>query len=172
MGFTLNIKGLDEAVKKSQGLASQAEKGINDALYAFGFSVEASAKQLAPVDEGRTRNAISTKKKPFGVEIVCAVDYASFHEFGTRQLAAQYVSSLPTEWQQYAATFRGSTGGKFDELLRAIMAWVKRKGIDDDAAYPIAKKIVIQGIRPSPFLYPSVIKYVDQLKTDLQNVIN
>jgi hypothetical protein len=81
--------------------------------------------------------------------------YAAYIEFGTRKFAAAYVSSLPADWASYAATFKGSAGGTFKEMVLSIMAWCKRKGIDDKAAYPIARSIMINGIRPKPFIYPS-----------------
>jgi hypothetical protein len=105
------------------------------------------------------------------MKVGAATIYAAFLEFGTRKYAAQYVASLPADWKSYAATFKGSSGGSFDELLKAIMGWVKRKGIDSDAAYPIALKIIREGIKPKPFLYPAINANLKQLQDDLNNVI-
>jgi hypothetical protein len=50
------------------------------------------------------------------------------------------------------------------------MGWCKRKGIDEKAAYPIARKIIINGIKQRPFLYPSVIKNTPILIQDIKDI--
>ena len=89
------------------------------------------------------------------VEIVVAANYAAYLEFGTRGFAAAYVATLPTEWQVFAAQFKGG-GGSFEDFFMNIIDWVKRKGIEPAAAYPIAIKILRFGIAAKPFLYPAV----------------
>lgn len=171
MGINLKIKGLDAAIKNANKIASTARKETQAALNDFGLRVDGTAKQLAPADEGRLRNSIFNQPGNLSVKVGAATNYGAFLEFGTRKYAAQYVASLPADWKSYAATFKGSSGGSFDELLKAIMGWVKRKGIDSDAAYPIALKIIREGIKPKPFLYPAINANLKQLQDDLNNVI-
>jgi HK97 gp10 family phage protein len=171
MGINLKIKGLDAAIKNANKIASTARKETQAALNDFGLRVDGTAKQLAPADEGRLRNSIFNQPGNLSMKVGAATIYAAFLEFGTRKYAAQYVASLPADWKSYAATFKGSSGGSFDELLKAIMGWVKRKGIDSDAAYPIALKIIREGIKPKPFLYPAINANLKQLQDDLNNVI-
>lgn len=170
MGVKLSIVGLKSAVDNIKKTAADSEKKINNALAKFALNVETDAKVLAPADEGNLRNRISSVINPFSVEIVCTVNYAAFMEFGTRKFAAQYVSTLPSDWQEYASTFKG--GGAPADFFKAIMEWVKRKGIPEDAAYPIAKKILINGVKPHPFLYPAVIKHRHWLEKELNSIIN
>jgi hypothetical protein len=102
--------------------------------------------------------------------VTASTKYAAYIEFGTRKFAAAYVSSLPADWQTYAATFKGKTGGTFKQFLLSIIGWVSRKGIDKKAAYPIARKIMIDGIKPKPFLYPSVNKTLPVLRKNLRAI--
>lgn len=172
MSITLKIKGLDAAVKQANKLAKTARVETQAALDTFGFSVEGTAKQLAPANEGRLRNAISAKRGNLSASVVAAVIYAAYMEFGTRKHAAQYVATLPQEWQQFAAQFKGDGTGSFADMIKSLMVWVKQRGLDDDAAYPIALKILQEGVRARPFLYPAVNANLKQLKEDLNNVIN
>lgn len=52
----------------------------------------------------------------------------------------------------------GRKPGKFPPL-NAIKKWLKIKGIDEDAAFPIAKHIEREGIEPTYFMLISNTKY-------------
>ena len=171
MSITLKIKGLDAAIKNANKIASTARKETQAALDDFAFRVEGDAKVLAPANEGGLRMAIGTKRGNLQASVVVAKDYAAFMEFGTRKYAAQYVASLPAEWKDFAAQFKGESGGSFADMVKNLMLWCKQKGIEEKAAYPIALKILREGVRPQPFLYPAVNANLDQLKKDLNNVI-
>ncbi len=172
-------------------ITAEFQKAVKVALVDFGTKVETDAKNDAPADEGRLRNSINSVYRDGQVTITAASNYAAFMEFGTRKFAAKYVATLPQDWKAYAATFRGDkTGGTFDQFVKAIMAWVRRKGIGADltksgnvsnsassldkqqeAAYWIALNILQNGIRPKPFLYPAVKKHTPDLIKDIQNAL-
>lgn len=174
MALKLEIKGLDATIKRVNNLANNIKRDAQDELNSFADEVSKTAKKLAPADEGRLRNAINPVHGNGNLEasVVAATVYAAFMEFGTRKFAAAYVATLPADWQQYAATFKGQTGsGTFDDFIKAIMAWVKRKGIDNDAAYPIALSILRIGIRPRPFLYPAIQQHLPELRKHLKSLL-
>ena len=125
----LEMKGLDAALKDVSRLAGEVEKRAQKALSNFGTNVEATAKELAPADEGRLRNSINADDARLQTTITVAVDYAAYMEFGTRKFAAAYVGTLPADWQSYAATFKGKGGGTFKEFLAALVEWVRKKGL-------------------------------------------
>jgi len=151
--FNIDITG--DFNEKLDKLKDGVYQIVEDELNAFGIETVAMAKTLAPVDEGFLRNSITFDKFPLAVEIVVAANYAAYLEFGTRAFEAAYVRSLPAEWQEFAAQFKGG-GGSFEDFFMNIIEWVKRKGIEPAAAYPIAKKILRFGIRARPFLYPAI----------------
>lgn len=172
----ISIKGLDKIIGKFEDLSKNVQNDVQLALNSYILDVENDAKTLVSnksSDEGLLLRSINTEFGDGTVAIKATAKYAAYIEFGTRKWASQYVSSLPQDWQQYASQFKGpmSGGGKFDDFLRSIMAWCKRKGIDESAAYPIAKKIMINGIRPRPFLYPSIRKNLPQLIADLKDIV-
>lgn len=174
MAVTLKVEGLDAAIKRMEHLAKDIRRDAQDILNAFVDEVARTAKRLAPGDEGRLRNSINPVRGTGNLEasVVATVVYAAFMEFGTRKYAAQYVATLPGDWKTYASTFQGQKGnGNFEQFLNAIMAWVKRKGIDNKAAYPIALKILRDGVQPHPFLYPAVQQHLPQLRKDFKDLL-
>jgi HK97 gp10 family phage protein len=169
----LEVKGLDGLIKKFDQLAKETQVGVNAALEDWANRTAQDAKQLVSAnssDEGALLRSISPSYGNGYAKVVASAKYAAYIEFGTRKFAASYVSTLPSDWAQYAATFKGSAGGTFKEMLLSIMAWCKRKGIDDKAAYPIARSILIKGIKQKPFLYPSVNKNLPLLIKDIKAI--
>jgi HK97 gp10 family phage protein len=126
---SLNIDITGDFNKKLDKIKSDVSAIVADELNAFGIETVAMAKTLAPVDEGFLRNSITFDKFPLAVEIIVAANYAAYLEFGTRAFAAAYVSSLPVEWQEFAAQFKGGGGGSFQEFVMRLTEWVHRKGL-------------------------------------------
>jgi len=174
--LTIDLSQFVKVQAQLKDLTKKVEQNIDDILNANAEEIATKAKQNAPVDMGGLHSAISADNSAF-LEKHISVNafYAAFIEFGTGKYAAQYVSSLPNTWQQYAQQFRGQNGGgSLDDFLDKMIEWVKRKGIHgttksgnrrkgkkaDEDAYNIAYVIVISilrhGIHPHPFLYPAL----------------
>lgn len=171
--FSVNVQGLDATLKKFDQLAKDTQEGVQAALNDWADRTATDAKQLVSAqssDEGALLRSISPIYGNGNASVVASAKYAAYIEFGTRKFAAAYVSTLPQDWQAYAATFKGKTTGTFEQFLKSIMAWAGRKGIEEDKAYFIAKLIMINGIRPKPFIYPSVNKNLPLLIKDIKNI--
>lgn len=169
----LEVKGLDTLIKKMDKLAKDVQKDVQAELNDWADTTAQNAKLLVSAnssDEGMLLRSINPNYGNGSASVTASTKYAAYIEFGTRKFAAAYVSSLPADWQTYAATFKGSTGGTFEQFLLSIIAWAGRKGIDKKAAYPIARKIMIDGIKPKPFLYPSVQKTLPVLRKNLRAI--
>lgn len=171
--LTVQVQGLDQIQKQMNGLPDKLIKKLDYALEKGIRAIELKANQLKPVDQGglqvRVRSALLEK------EITVNANYAAFMEFGTGAYAAAYVATLPDEWQQYAAQFQGQTGGgSFTDMVRNLQEWARRQGITDpmQAGYAIARSIIINGVRPHPFLYPAFAAVQPSLQKDLQDAIN
>jgi len=188
--FSASIKGFEEIMDKIDPVKFQRE--IQGALDDFGLRVEKKAKLLAPKDEGALAQSINHTSGTLSVTVSVNKDYAAYVEFGTRKFAQKYVSTLPNDWKEFAAKFKGSGGskGSFMSFFYTILKWVQRKGIaahktksgnrsnskssiqaEYSAAYLIALKILREGIKPQPFLYPAFTQEEGQLLKDLQNII-
>jgi HK97 gp10 family phage protein len=171
----IEVKGFDAILKKFDNLSKESQANVQSALNDWADRTAADAKALVSTnssDEGALLRSISPVYGQGNAAVVSTSKYAAYIEFGTRKFAAAYVSSLPQDWATYASTFQGKAtmGGSFKDLILAIMGWCKRKGIDEKAAYPIARKIIINGIKQRPFLYPSVNKNIPLLIEDLKDI--
>ncbi len=168
-GYKLTVTGLDAVIAKLD--VKTFEQQIQGALDEFGLRVVREAKLLAPKDEGFLARSINFDPGKLSVTISVNTDYAAYIEFGTRKFAAAYVSTLPAQWQEFAAQFKGSQPGSFAEMIQRLMGWVKRKGIPETAAYPIVLKILREGIKPQPFLYPAFNSQTPILIKDMESLL-
>jgi len=109
----LEVKGLDGLIKKFDQLAKETQVGVNAALEDWANRTAQDAKQLVSAnssDEGALLRSISPSHGNGYAKVVATAKYAAYIEFGTRKFAASYVSTLPSDWAAYAATFKGSAG--------------------------------------------------------------
>lgn len=174
---------LIEACKNALG--ELAENVVNDA--------KSNLRSQKAINTGALVNSIYAEPvtEQLTLNIVAGAPYASYIEFGTRKFAAEYVASLPKDWQTLASQYKGKGGGTFEELVKNIAVWVGQKGIagrysvktkkrlgdtptkeqeNMAAAYPIALKIVRNGIRARPYLYPAYVKNRNIFDQELNKV--
>jgi len=193
--INLKASGIDAILAKFNTLANQAQNDVQEQLNSFADDVARDAKQLVKANSSDEGNLLRNINPEYGsgfVSITANTKYAAYIEFGTRKFAAEYVSSLPSDWQAYASTFKGkSNSGDINEFFAAILEWVNRKGITarfsvktrkrlknnkgDDireiaAARAIAFSILRNGIRPKPFMYPSVNRNLPLLIQNIKDV--
>lgn len=168
-GSFIRIDGLEKTLARFD--MKKFEPQVQQCFDRFGLRVELEAKQAVPVDEGRLKTSVFQQPGRLSSTVGASANYASFQEFGTRKFAAAYVTTLPPDWQAFAAQYRGAGGnGNFQQFVQSLMGWCKRHGISDKAAYPIALKILRDGLKPQPFLYPAFNKNKDILIKELQAI--
>lgn len=170
----LQVKGIDALIRKMDKLAKDVQLEVQAELNDWADTTAQNAKSLVSAnssDEGGLLRSISPIYGNGSASVVASAKYAAYIEFGTRKYAAAYVSSLPADWQTYAATFKGSTGGTFEQFVKSLMAWGTRTGkMDPKYAYVTALKILREGVKARPFLYPSVQKTLPVLKQNLRAI--
>jgi len=190
MAMTVKIDGLEAFKKMLEGKAKKSPTHFKTILDRNGLKIVNAAKRKAPVNEGALRNSISHKPEGTNIEIVVNAKYAAFIEFGTKKYAAKYVATLPQNWQEYAATFKGKKEGNIDDFLKAIFEWVKAKGIGgkttksgrtskskdsvaqmEATAYIIALRILQNGIKAQPYLYPAINEVTPMLEADINRFL-
>jgi hypothetical protein len=176
MPLSLTIGNLDAVLAEIKSYPKDIEQIINNEFTAFGVGMANDAKINAPVNEGALRESINFTAYNLKIAVGAYIEYAAFVEFGTKSFAAAYVASLPEDWQAFAAEHQGTGEGTFAELLTAIMKWVELKGLATgkdikQASYLIARKIVRDGIKAQPYLYPAFeknkLELIENLKAQL-----
>ena len=138
-----------------------------------GKNVESKAKINAPVDEGVLRGSINSRydDKAQRVTITAGggprgVFYAPYVEFGTKTKG-----KVPAGYQQFANQYRGIRKGKFADLKRNIAEWARKKGIPEEAVFPISMQIARRGVPARPFLIPAFESERTQLLNRLKRVL-
>jgi hypothetical protein len=169
----IEIQGFSQAIQQAKTYPDKLVKKLDYALEKGVRQIELRANQKKPVDMGGLQVRVDSRL--LEKEITVNANYAAFMEFGTGKYAAAYVATLPADWQTYAAQFRGqSGGGSFADMVRNLQEWARRHGMADykQAGYLIARKIIINGVHPHPFLYPAFFEVQPQLQRDIQDAID
>jgi len=190
-GIFFNVTQFDEAIIKLESLTQKVKNQIIDETNASALKIQSEAKKNAPANFGTLRGSIHLKEEG-GIDkkvyiVGSDLSYAPYVEFGTG-------GKVNTQgYNEFANTFRGKTGGTFQDMLKALVLWVKRKGItgtysiktqrrtgsrkvqskeNDSAAYAIALSILRKGLRPQPYLIPAYETEVSLLKDRIKNIVN
>ena len=172
--ISIRVQGIDAVIRKFDELEANSKGIVQTALNDWADRTATDAKQLVASnssDEGNLLRSIFPVYGQGGASVVASTRYAAYIEFGTRKFAASYVGSLPEDWQKLAESAKGPGIGSFKDMIASLTAWCKRKGIDEKLAYPIAKKILINGIKPRPFLYPAATKNYSLLVKDIKALL-
>lgn len=168
-GVTIEIKGLEKAVKTFNQMPTVLQKKVSAGVELAANNFMNRAVKDAPVDQARLRQGITVNKKgQLSFEIVSSAKYSAYIEFGTKK---RFTPIAGVDSSQFKG--KGDSGDYFD-FLNAILDWVKRKGIasrfsvktrkqlkhtksDDDrlveTAQAIANSIIRHGIKAHPFFF-------------------
>lgn len=163
---SVKIKGLKEVEKLfgKQGVAA-IKSEISEEMEVKSQEVRTKAVQKAPVDTGLVRAGIDVEGKDLRWVIYTVAEYAGYVEFGTKTKV-----DVPPEMQEEADKFRGGKGS-YGDFKKAIAEWMRRKGIPEDALWPIMAKIMGQGIDPQPFMWPAFQEGTKGIEKDIDAVI-
>lgn len=181
----VKVEGLDKLTKNLNQYSLKIQKQVDAELTASAMEIEALAKSLVPIDEGRLKQSISADiNTPFRKEVTASAYYAPYVEFGTKGKV-----QVPSGLEQYAAQFKGQKRGSFKEFVDSLIGWVSRKKIagtysvktrrrtggkalkdsqNKAMAWAIALKIMREGIKPQPFFFRAFNaiqpKIIDRIK--------
>lgn len=183
--FDLQVAGLDTAIKYIQKLKTDLVVVIDDELIAIAFEIQALAIQNLntqtpmPADQGFLRNNIIVLQDEANHKFTTAATakYAVYIEFGT---GAQV--DVPPELAEFAAQWKDQkNGGSFEDFVKNLTEWVKRKGISPDEgtteadyknmATLMAMDILHNGLKARPFFYPAYKQATKNLKTRINKII-
>jgi len=173
--ITFNIYGFDKLIQKFHKLDEKVKVNLKDEVNASALRIQSNAKKNAPVNLGSLRNSIYLKQqsdnKKFVYIVGTDVSYAPYVEFGTGGKVR-----IPAGYSDYASQFKGKKGGKFKEMVLALMEWVQKKGIasgkqSKSVAYAIAINILRKGLRPQPFLIPAFEAEKTKLKSKIKEIL-
>lgn len=189
-GFALNLSGMENLTKMLKTIEDDLTKGVAEEISASTMKIEKDAKRNAPVNIGTLRQSIHGESTLNGMTGKVTVDasYGAYVEFGTGGKV-----KIPAGYEDFAAQFKGKSGGSLEDFIRALTLWVKRKGLagtysvktsrrlgsksakqsqDEKLARFLAIKILKNGIRPQPFLIPAYEDEKPKLFNRLKKLLN
>jgi HK97 gp10 family phage protein len=170
--MTLKLMGVEKVIAAIKDVNSELNAKIDAEIDAQAQTIATKAKRKAPANFSQLRNSIGTEKVSNLKYTVFANAYhAPYIEFGTVKKV-----SVPPELTEVAAAVKGrASRGNFASMVEAIYVWGTKKKIikrgDKNHAVNIARKIMINGIAPQPFLWPSFIEVRPKLISRLQTIL-
>lgn len=139
----LKIQGLESLLAALDQVGADTPTVVKQAAHQTAMRIQATAKQLAPVDTGQLRFSIETSSEIKGDEVEAKVftnsDHAIFLEYGTGPKADD-------------APLNGQPKNPDDVPHTAKPFWVYRT---EDGKFLTSK-----GQPPQPFMYPAAITHV------------
>lgn len=152
--FSAKLDGLDGLNKRIQNATKVVKDDISDEMSAAVLNIQLDAKRMAPKNLGTLAQSIQVNiQQPLDKSVFSMASYAPYVEFGTGGKV-----SIPPGWEDEASQFQGKGRGTMKEFILALKDWCIRKGIDPKFAYPMAIKILRNGVRPQPFFVPAYEK--------------
>jgi HK97 gp10 family phage protein len=164
--FTAKIEGADKVLIALKNIKQELREEVGLELENASHEITAIAKYNAPKDEGFLQNKISAKEvSQIEHEVVAQDKKAAWLEFGTKKKV-----QIPAELADVAAKFRGQGSGV--DAKKSIFDWCKRKGLPEEAWYPIYREIVTNGIKPHPYFFPAFNEVKPKLIQRIRNILN
>lgn len=160
----IKMEGLRQAQRDIKSWTDRQEKAVGDEVAKGALNIERSAKNNVPSDEGILRASITQETRGLEREVFSSSMYAPYVEFGTKKKV-----SVPAGLEGYAQQFRGERG-TFGDLVSNIEGWVRRKGIDEEAIYPIAISIAVNGVSARPFLFPAAEQERERYRKAIEEI--
>lgn len=166
--FKLTLKGNKAVIEGLKKINAKAVKGIGDVITASANDIEAGAKSRAPRNNNFLHGSIAAQEDPKNLRarIEVGASYAPYVEFGTGAK-----TKVPAGLEQYADQFKGSTGKSWQEFEENIKQWMRQRGIEEEALYPIMASIYRNGINAHPFLFPAFDAARPNLIKDIKQVL-
>lgn len=166
MARSVNLRGFKEYEKKMKTAGAKLSKLADLEASASAQIIANAARNRAPVNDGTLRASIHAQGSNGKYKVTASAEYAAYVEFGTKKRA-----KVPADLQNYANQFKGG-GGSAQEAKTAIYAWMNKQGIPKEQQWGIFISIMVNGIRPHPFLFPSVDEEQPKFYERVKNLLN
>jgi len=173
MAKHVQIKGLDELLRKVQNLEKAVQDEVQLEVEIAAFRMDELAKQNI-----RSQNIIGVTSDVLkGQAVIKVADgeyrvvnntyYSVFQEFGTGARV-----QVPPGWEDVAIVWKDYQRGNFAQFVDKMQEWCKVKGIEPGNAYIIAVSILHNGIKARPFFIPAFDVIEVELPKRIKEIIN
>lgn len=167
LSIKADIQSTKNVLKALDSLGDKVRRSAEREIERSARNIERDAKRKAPTGaNNRLKTSIDVRGSQLSREVFTDVRYAPYVEFGTKSKV-----KIPPGLESYAMQFKGNKGGSFEDFEKNIKVWAKRKGIPEEAVYPIMMSILHNGIKAQPFLFPAFFAEQPQLLKRLKKVL-
>lgn len=120
MRITIQVEGGRELSRKISKLNLLASAQVKAAVAESSLNVQRNARKRCPVDTGRLRSSINAVFYQGGMtgEVVSAVEYAPYVEFGTHRASAQ--PFLFPSWEEERPNYLKNIQSVFKGLEKSL----------------------------------------------------
>jgi len=176
--MTLKLMGVEKVIAAIKDVNNELYAKIDGELNAKCTDIvkkaQKNVEQNKSTNFGQLKGSIAYKKienQDLKYVVFANAYHAPYIEFGTVKKV-----SVPPELTEVAAAVKGrASRGNFASMVEAIYIWGTKKKIikkgDKNHAVNIARKILINGIAPQPFLWPSFLEVRPKLISRLQTIL-
>lgn len=147
----LQLDGVDQVNRALKDLTPNLRKAVNREVVRSILKIQAGAKRRVRVDRGFLRNTIAVGDNE---ALVQALSTNAGNDAAGIRLSSETTEAVAGTYSSYGPPVEFGSRPHFPPVA-AIREWAKRKGIPEEAAFPIARAIAERGTPPSPFLFPS-----------------
>lgn len=163
--ISISVQGNKAAIRGIEKAKREFTEYMEDNVQMLSDDIYAKANSRVPSNTGFLKNSLYREVRGLNAEVGASANYAAFMEFGTGTL-----TDVPNGLEEYAARFKGMKFGSLDEFKEDLKDWMRKKGIEESALFPIMMKILTVGVEPQPFLFNSAFEetrlLIDRLKRD------
>jgi HK97 gp10 family phage protein len=164
--FKLTLKGNKAVLKGLEKVRKESIKKIEQEVGESADQIRNGAVTNAPVNDGFLKGSISVQKDKLNARIEVGANYGAYIEFGTGMKV-----QVPAGLEDYARSFQDKGQGNWQEFEQNMIQWLKKKGIEEEALYPIMASIYRNGINAKPFLFPAFEAERPQLVKRIKNIL-
>ena len=153
MELKIDISGSDKIINNLKKFGEEGLIITEKLLKIKSQEIANKAKELAPVDIGNLReNIVNEEIAPLQYQVSAKAFYSAYMEFGTGKRV-----KVPQEFNSMALEFKNRSTGSYEDGLKRIKAWLKKQGGNTDDAEFVFMLILINGLKPRPFMYPAFL---------------
>jgi phage gpG-like protein len=139
--LVVDTRELDAMIRRFNGAKPIVDREAQVALERSAIIVQNDAKVRVPVDTGALRASLAREVTANDARVGSNLTYAPVVEYGRRAGAPPPPAS-------------------------ALVGWVTRHGMDEGAAYAVAKTIGRFGIKARPYLVPALLQNVTRIERE------
>lgn len=191
------LEGVQATIKDLKAGQKLFEDKVDKLLQNGVVMIERDAKRNAPTYIGAIKQSIQHANiAPLKWEVAANAYHAPYIEFGTKLKV-----NVPAGMEAIAAAVKSRPKkGNYKQFVDALTEWIKKRGIaatqikqvssgarkgqfqkagssaqrnyERQLAHLMAIRILQNGIRPQPFLYPALMANVPKIKADLKQLVD